>query len=338
MPSVRLKGIKKVKSKGHIYYYAWIGGPRLDGSPGSPDFVASYLRAVGNRSAPRSGTINAVIAKYRISGEFTELAPSTQKAWLPWIDRVQAHWGKLNIKQFENPSIRQDIKEWRDNWRKTPRSADYAKQVLSRILGFAVEGGMLSINPCGDVANIYVSDRSDIIWTAADIDALLAKASPEIAYAARLAALTGIRQGDILTLTWDQISDLAIERTTGKSRGRRRILVPVIPDLRTLLAEIPRRGKTVLTNSRGQPWRGFGSSWTKAMNDTWPDGRPEHDLHFHDLRGTAATNFYRANFTIREIAEILGWKEERVERLIDRYIKRDEILRDRIRRFSEANT
>ena len=70
------------------------------------------------------------------------------------------------------------------------------------------------------------------------------------------------------------------------------------------------------------------------MNDTWPDGHPEHNLHFHDLRSTAATNFYRANFTIREIAEILGRKEERIERLIDRYVKRDEILRDRIRRFS----
>jgi hypothetical protein len=113
--------------------------------------------------APRSGTINSVVAKYRIRGEFTKLAPSTQKAWLPWIDRVQSHWGKLNIKQFENPSIRQDIKEWRDNWRKTPRSADYAKQVRSRILGFAIENGMLTANPCGDIANIYTSDRSDII-------------------------------------------------------------------------------------------------------------------------------------------------------------------------------
>ena len=167
---------------------------------------------------------------------------------------------------------------------------------------------------------------------------MLAEASPEIAHAARLAALTGMRQGDLLKVTWGQISDLAIERKTGKSRGRRRILVAVIPALRTSLDEIPRRAETVLTNSRSQPWRGFGSSWTKAMNDTWPDGHPEHNLHFHDLRSTAATNFYRANFTIREIAEILGRKEERIERLIDRYVKRDEILRDRIRRFSGAKT
>jgi len=64
-------------------------------------------------------------------------------------------------------------------------------------------------------------------------------------------------------------------------------------------------------------------------------GLAERDLHFHDLRGTAATNFFRAGLLIREIAEIMGWAEDKVERLIDRYVKRDEILRDRIRRLEQ---
>jgi hypothetical protein len=29
MVKVDLKGIKKKRAKGHIYYYAWEGGPRL---------------------------------------------------------------------------------------------------------------------------------------------------------------------------------------------------------------------------------------------------------------------------------------------------------------------
>ncbi len=64
-------------------------------------------------------------------------------------------------------------------------------------------------------------------------------------------------------------------------------------------------------------------------------GLAERDLHFHDTRGTAATNFYRAGLSPREITEILGWSEDKVERLIDRYVKRDEILRDRIRRMEQ---
>lgn len=40
----------------------------------------------------------------------------------------------------------------------------------------------------------------------------------------------------------------------------------------------------------------------------------ERDLHFHDLRGTAATKFYNAGLDKRVIAEILGWEEEHVDR------------------------
>ena len=81
------------------------------------------------------------------------------------------------------------------------------------------------------------------------------------------------------------------------------------------------------------PWRGFGSSWDKTVKKA---GLSDQKPHFHDLRGTAATNFYKAaDLTTREIAEIMGWSPEKVERIIDRYVKRDEIMRDRIRRLDQ---
>ena len=48
----------------------------------------------------------------------------------------------------------------------------------------------------------------------------------------------------------------------------------------------------------------------------------ERDLHFHDLRGTAATKFYIAGLPVRVIAEIMGWEEETVEKIIRRYVGR----------------
>jgi len=47
------------------------------------------------------------------------------------------------------------------------------------------------------------------------------------------------------------------------------------------------------------------------------------ELHFHDLRGTAATKFYVADLPIRAIAEILGWTEDNVESIIRKYVGRD---------------
>jgi hypothetical protein len=91
----------------------------------------------------------------------------------------------------------------------------------------------------------------------------------------------------------------------------------------------PKRATTILTSSRRRPWTvdGFGSSFNKAKIDA---GMAHRDLHFNDLRGTAATKFYIAEFSMREIAETLAWEEEYVEKIIRRYVGRTAALKARI--------
>jgi hypothetical protein len=59
----------------------------------------------------------------------------------------------------------------------------------------------------------------------------------------------------------------------------------------------------------------------------------EQDLHFNDVRGTAATKFYIAGFSMREIAETLAWDEESVEKIIRRYVGRSAAIKARIRKL-----
>lgn len=216
-----------------------------------------------------------------------------------------------------------------------PRAADMAKQVLSRLMSFAVAEGLLRSNPCAGMDNLYANDRSEIIWTPDDMAALAKVASPEIMWAARLAGLTGLRQDDCRRLVWSEIGELQIERVATKSRVGRGYLVPMYGELRSLLSEIPRRAVQVLTNTRGVPWRsGLSDSFANAAETAGVD------KHFHDLRGTAATRLYLAGFTLREIAETLAWEEDQVERIINRYVRRDAMMRDRIARLDRhaANT
>lgn len=337
MVSIEMKGVHRVRVKDRTYYYAWRGGPRLEGEPGTPEFLQSFHDAKAPQHSLDKRKLSTWIVLYKASGEFRELAERTKKEWLPWLDRIADQFGSLSIRQFDRPQIRLRIRAWRDKWRETPRTADFAKQVLSRVLSYAEENGALSTNPCRAIGNLYSTDRSDIIWTREDLDHFC-KANedkPDVIHALKLACLTGMRQSDLLRLSWGHVGAHAIEMATGKSKRRRKAVAPLTADIRALLAEIKkaRTATTILTNSRGQPWRGFNSSWTKAMADAWPEGR---DLHFHDARGTAATNYFRANFSIREIAETMAWSEDRVERLIDRYVKRDEILADRVRRLEQS--
>lgn len=334
MVKVDLKGIAKVKAKGRTYYYAWRGGPRLRGKPGSLEFITSYNEAIEDRRTPDKRRFRFVVADYKASAEYKKLAASTREQWGKWLDRIGEYFGELRIAQFDRPEkIRPVIRRWRNQWVDTPRTADYALQVLSRVLAHAVDPlGKIAGNPCEGIKHLYSNDRSEIIWADADVEHIKKTCSDEIALAVDLAGHTGLRLSDLLRLSWSHVGDDAIVLTTGKSRHRREAIIPLYSALRDVLARIPKRATTILTNSRRRPWTadGFGSSFNKAKLDA---GMSERDLHFNDLRGTAATKFYIAGFSMREIAETLAWEEESVEKIIRRYVGRAAAIRARIKKL-----
>jgi integrase len=336
MPSIKLKhGPYRVKSKGKDYWYAWRNGPRLHSTPGTQAFLQELADAVAARQAPDTSKVSGLVGLYRASSYFLEdLAPSTRDLWTPWLDKIRDRFGSLRIRQFDRPAIKPEIRRWHHSMRATPRAADTGLQVLSRVLAFGMSEGKLGSNQCEGMAHLHKSNRADAIWGDEDFATLLAHASSEMAWAVRLAALTGLRRSDLVKLAWTHVGEFAIELKTGKSKGRRTVIIPMIRDLRDLLATIPKRATTVLTSSDKRPWTGdgLGSSWWKLIQES---GLKEKGLRFHDFRGTAATRLYRANLPLREIAEILGWSEDRVEKIINRYVKRDEILKDRIRRIEQ---
>ena len=332
MLKVDLKGIAKVRAKGRIYYYAWRGGPRLKGKPGSPEFMASYHEAVESRRAPDQSHFRFVVSDYKASAGYKKLAQSTREQWGKWLDRIGNYFGELRIAQFDRPEkIRPVIRRWRDQWADTPRTADYALQVLSRVAAHAVEIGRIAGNPCEGIKHLYKNDRSEIIWTDSDIAHIKRTCSAEIANAIDLAAHTGLRLGDLLRLSWSHVGDVAIVLTTSKSKHRREAIIPLYDELRNVLARIPRRSTVILTNARGHPWRGLATTFSTAKK-----AAGINNLHFHDLRGTAATRFYIAGLKTRVIAEILGWSEDSVEKIIHRYVARGAATRAVIRQLNEA--
>jgi hypothetical protein len=64
---IPLKGLHKVRKKladgtVAIYYYAWRGGPRLEGQPGSPEFHTAFRDVTSGMTAKRStGTLEDIL-------------------------------------------------------------------------------------------------------------------------------------------------------------------------------------------------------------------------------------------------------------------------------------
>jgi len=340
---VDLKGVYRVQAKGRVYYYAWKGkgAPRLPGEPGSPEFVAALSAAHSGRKGGDKARMSGLVAMFRASDAWNGRGPKpisekTKASWKVWLDRIQVEFGDLRVEQFDRPQMRPIITKWRDRFHATPRAADMGVQVLSRLLSFGMAEGKLLNNICNGIDAIYGADRSALIWQPEDFAKLAKKAGPEIVEAAHLGALTGLRQSVLLRLGPAHRREHHLEIRSNKGRNGkpgRLVIVPLYAELREYLDGLKRRSNslTYLVNTDGLPWKtGFGSSWGKAL-----DRAGITDLHFHDLRGTAATRFYRSGLTIREIAEVMGWSEDYVEGLIDRYVKRDELILDRIRRMDE---
>lgn len=336
MVALELKGIHKVRSKGKDYYYAWRGGPPLRGKPGTPDFVKSYNEAIEAHRTPDSNRFRSIVISYRASKDYTKLAQSTRGQWGNWLDRIADYFGELRTAQFDRAEkIRPIIIRWRSRWAETPRTADYGMQVLSRVIAYGVGVGKIASNACEGIKHLYNNDRSEIIWTDSDVEHIKKTCSIEIADAIDLAGHTGLRLGDLVRVSWSHVTDDAIIITTGKSKHRREAIIPLYDALRVVLARIKKRSTTILTSSKKRPWTadGFGSSFNKAKIDA---GLSERDLHFNDLRGTAATKFYIAGFSFREIAETLAWDEESVKKIIWRYVGRNAALKARIKKMNET--
>src|SRR4029077_15097735 len=80
------------------YWYAWRGGPRLRGEPGTPEFMASYNDAVAQRAPTPQGRLQFVIEGYQQSGEFRTLRERTRSDYIKQIKIIEQEFGDFPLK------------------------------------------------------------------------------------------------------------------------------------------------------------------------------------------------------------------------------------------------
>lgn len=334
MATVRLKGLNKATKRlkdGRTvtHWYAWRGGPKLPGEPGSPEFMAAYHAAIATRAQPKGDTLQSLIERYELAPEFAKLAASTKDERLRWHKRIFAHKIATIPRAALNEAVMRDtLLAWRDEYAaKSPRNADYAVQVLSAALAWGHQRGLLSVNLMAGVGQLYQSNRADQIWEPDEIKRFAEHASVPVTNALKLACLTGLRRSDLIALTWGQVGDTYIvttPRKTLRATGKT-VTIPIYPDLKALLDSIGRLGPSVhvLLNSRGKPWSADGLE-NRIIKAKTKGGV---DKHLHDARGTFATRLREAGLTASEIADVMGWETKRVERILARYVDRERIVR-----------
>ena len=236
---------------------------------------------------------------------------------------IEAEFGDFPLSALTDRRTRGIFLAWRDKLAaKSRRQADYAWQVLARILSWSHNRGLVLANPCARGGRLYRGSRVDKIWTADDEAAFLRSAPAHLHLPLWLALWTGQRQGDLLRLPWSAYDGTHIRLRQGKTGAR--VVLPVGKPLKAALDAAQKHGPLILTNSLRRPWtsHGFQASWSTAVKRAGIVG-----VTFHDLRGTAVTRLAVVGCTEDEIATITGHSLRDVHSILDaNYLHRDAAL------------
>ncbi|MBK6702658.1 MAG: hypothetical protein IPG56_02045 [Caulobacteraceae bacterium] len=136
--------------------------------------MPGFRAHVEDKLAVRKDNISALCAEYRADVRFKRTSPSTQKQWKRWLNIIERDFGEVRLAAFETHECKARVASWRSQWGHAERTADYAIQVLSRLLSFAAQKGKIQRHYCSDLDRLYNGDRSTIIWDASEIEALRA--------------------------------------------------------------------------------------------------------------------------------------------------------------------
>ena len=336
---VRLAGVKQVTryladGRTVTYYYAWTGGPRLQGEPGSPEFAQSYAAAHRERRQPKPSTLHSVIVGYKASADFDKLRDRTKHDYLQQIAKIEVQFGDLPLSALDDARVTRDFLEWRDEMAASPRKPTTPGPCscgCSR--GHAAVASRRIGHPSASRGCIRRIDRTRS-GREADVAKFNAVAPATLQRALALALDTGQRQGDLLILPWSAYDGAWIRLR--QSKGGRKVAIPVTQRLKAVIEATPTTSPIILTSSTGRPWKdsSFRNAWADATRAAGISG-----LTFHDLRGTAVTRLSEAGCSLQEIATITGHSLRDVGAIIDRYSGRtDKLAQSAMAKLERART
>ena len=117
----------------------------------------------------------------------------------------------------------------------------------------------------------------------------------------RLAIETGMRAGELLTIEWHQVDLSAGVIRLEKTKNGERRSVPLTEDAVSVLSQLPRTGRRVISGYYDTS--GLDRAFKRTCAAAGITG-----LRFHDLRHQAATD-YAPHMKVQQLAKVMGWKK-----------------------------
>lgn len=269
--------------------------------------------------------------KTYITDYLPDIADSTRESYEERIrNRISPYLGKLPLNSITTDHIQRWVTEL--NEKLSPKSVRNLFNILRPALEQAVTNQKILRNPCTGVKLKSIVRQHGDVFDKQEIDNALTVAKGTTMYLPLLLELsTGMRRGEVLALTWDDVDfktrEITISKSTYVYKGERKVKSPkTVSGIRTLtvsqnlINELLIAYNDYLTNQIT-----YGSRFTNSnLVICQEDGKPYHPdsmttkwcrfvrknnlkhIRFHDLRHTNATTMIETGVDIKTVQARLG--------------------------------
>lgn len=190
-----------------------------------------------------------------------------------------------------------------------PTTVNRELSCLRRLFNLAIQWGKTESNPVRGVKFFREDGRRERILSPEELQRLLAACTEHSRPFVLLALNTGMRLGEILSLTWEQVDlDRGVITLTRTKNGKVR-KVPLNGWVQETLRSFPRSGSWVFGGEK--PYGAIKTAWLAACRRAGIKS-----CRFHDLRHTWASYLVESGVDLRTVQELGGWSSLT---LVERY-------------------
>jgi integrase len=218
------------------------------------------------------------------------------------IKKLKNHFGDLALSSIQPQDLEGYKAARKDHVKEATINRELA--VLKTLFTKAILWGYASRNPVKEVS-LFKEERTPVrILTVEERRKMLEESSELLRPILLMALKTGMRHGEILNLEWKNV-DLATETiSVTHTKAKKLRQIPIHPELKEVLAKLPRKTEFVFSNKFGNKYHPHG-----MVREAFEDLKARlkmPDLTFHMLRHNFASDLIAKGADVRTVQEYLG--------------------------------
>ncbi|MCK9468253.1 MAG: hypothetical protein M0Q49_02445, partial [Porticoccaceae bacterium] len=229
---------------------------------------------------------------YFASADFSRLKPNTRADYQRCAKLLRQTFGRVSPGSVQP----EDVRRYMDlRGRVSTVRANRERSLLSTIMGWGFERGLVKRNPCIGVKTFREKPRDRYV-TDAEYQAVLSIAPPMMRAAMEIAYRCAARQQDVLDRQRQHLLDDGLYIKQGKT-GKAQVkgwTVELRAAIDLALAQPARLGTMwIIRNRDGQRYTrdGFNSIWSRVLKRALAQGLIAESFTFHDLKAKGISDF-----------------------------------------------